>query len=491
MTGLGRPTLPGSTAQLRSELAATLERAAFDRGVADEVGLLHWLAGIDAQLAFDGVDAFATAEATEERHHLRDAVSASTPLDQRCHLGRAQLARWRRVGGSVDASADPLWFDERCEETIVEFVDELGPGLDQFAAMQVDVAGPNALVRSGLVTRWYLPNGKPMIAKRSNPFKAGRLDNECRVVRSVAERLGADDELFTVVTPLLALRERGTSSIRTSIMIDLGLPTVEDYLLAEWRRRPRQRVLHDCRTILDSLFAAGILWHDMSPRNILIEQHRGGNRYHLVDFEKAELDTYHAVSTPVRRHFCRGQIAIEEFGVLCSTAELVDFLGDYFDPESWSTASIEPVAYRLRPDLVDVLRGRSIEDPSEGECNRLDQQIIQVRRPMRVGVEWIHPGHVGFRVEHYLSWAGDSAASDYDRLTTEAFLEALSAGTFDLAARVLIEASRTLEAAVVVDALLGRAGVPSDRSSRAVEAMKHTIEAFATSPLSPGNERCD
>jgi hypothetical protein len=57
------------------------------------------------------------------------------------------------------------------------------------------------------------------------------------------------------------------------------------------------------------------------------------------------------------------------------------------------------------------------------------------------------PGHLGFKVEHYLSCAGDAAASDYDRKTTEVLIAAKRQDCFDAVVMLLAEATNALESA--------------------------------------------
>ena len=192
----------------------------------------------------------------------------------------------------------------------------------------------------------------------------------------------------------------------------------------------------------------------MSPRNVLVDD-ADVPTYWLIDFEKtAVVDA--PVPFPRRVDFCRGQIAVEELGVLCPRDELEDVLSGYFDPAVWDVRSTAPLHFPPRPEVAASLRARSVLHPTQGEYDTVDLEILGVRSPdsdpVTGGRRLV--GLVGFRVEHYLSCGGVEAASDYDARTTEVLIAARRAGCFDTVWVLLDEAAGHLEREFVVSEFL-------------------------------------
>jgi len=336
---------------------------------------------------------------------------------------------------------------------------QLGAGLSAFIENQHELPGPNARIRQGVVKTWFLPDGTRVVSKRENPLKPGRFIRELTAYQDVLRRLavgldgaivlpdrpdGSRRELW--VPPVLALlRDGHTSRLYSVSRWGAGVP-LESLLLATPSGPQRARHLGDCRELLDFMLDRGILWGDLSPRNVLLARRGDRDVLHLVDFEKTSVQD-EPLSHPQRVPYCRGQVGVEELGVLCSRDELRGVLDGYFDPDGWDQRSNEPVPFPLRPELAAVLRGRGVTRPTLGQCNRTDLEILSVRSPDRVPQtgERRYPGLVNFRVEHYLSCAGSEEADDYDRITTEVLISGRRHDCFDEALIIVTRAADQVE----------------------------------------------
>lgn len=331
---------------------------------------------------------------------------------------------------------------------------ELGRGFGRFVENQHEVPGPNARIRQGVVRSWFLPDGTRVASKRANPLKPGRFEREQRTIQRLTEigpiPFAGARELR--VAPMLATVRAGGQVYSISRWVP-GT-TLESALLGDADHRA---VLQEYRALLDALLDHGVLWGDLSPRNIL----RYGDVFHLVDFEKSELRDS-PIPVEDRVVHCRGQIGVEELGVLCSPGDVQWCLRGYFDPDAWDLYSAEPLTFPQRPEVADVLRGRGVHRPSLGRYNRTDREIFDVRSPDSDPAtgERRYPGLVNFRVEHYLSCAGFVDAGDYDRKTTEVLIAGRAHGCFDDALQVVTTAVDEVERQFVVaefrDLLNGR-----------------------------------
>lgn len=340
---------------------------------------------------------------------------------------------------------------------------DLGPGLRSFVENQHEVSSPNARVRQGVVKAWHLPDGTRVASKRRNPLKPERFAREQESWSAVAARIGSEggrptpfgERRYVAVVPRLGLvRDQRTDEVYAiSRWVDgVSIET----LLHELPAGPgRRTVLEGYRALLDFLLDYGVLWGDLSPRNVLVEGSGGQTTYWLVDFEKTTV-----VDAPVpsaaRVEFCRGQVGVEELGVLCSRAELEAVLAGYFAPSSWNLASTAPPSFPARPEVAATLLARSVINPTEGQYHVADLEILDVRSPDHDPITGKRRlvGLVGFRVEHYLSCAHVETADDYDYRTTEILIAARRANCFDAVWRVLDEAAGRLEREFVVSEFL-------------------------------------
>ncbi|MDX3025793.1 protein kinase family protein [Streptomyces acidiscabies] len=380
--------------------------------------------------------------------------------------------------------------DPEHRSVIGALLDAFGTGFADFVESRHEVPGPNARLRQGSVKSWHLPNGTRVISKRANPAKPGRFIQEQAAYRAIATRIaggiafGKDRHLR--LAPLLAAVRDGTSGHVYAVWQWVPGRTAESLLLAPGEHTG---LLRDYRDLLDALLERGILWGDLSPRNILVH----GRTHHLVDFEKTQVP---GEDIPVPRGdrvaYCRGQIGVEELGVLCPQDEVRACLHGYLDPGTWDADAPGPVPFPPRPEVAAVLAGRGVTDWDLGTYNQADQQIWQVRSPDRDPTtgQPRYPGMVNFRVEHYLSCAGRTDADDYDRKTTEILIAGRRHGCFDDALQavtdVVDEAERRFAVAEVAELLDGNDTGPVPAPHAAIRALVERIDALDTARHDPG-----
>ncbi|MFJ3713451.1 hypothetical protein [Streptomyces sp. NPDC090053] len=378
-------------------------------------------------------------------------------------------------------------------DMIGALLNDFGAGFSDFVESQHEVPGPNARLRQGIVKSWRLPDGTRVISKRANPAKPGRFAQEQFAYRAIASRLaggiafGRNRRLQ--LAPLLATIRDGASGHEHAIWQWAPGETAESMLLAPGEHTS---LLRDYRDLMDALLDRGILWGDLSPRNVLVH----GHVHHLVDFEKTQVP---GDDTPVphadRGAYCRGQIGVEELGVLCREDEVRACLHGYLDPDRWDFDAPCPVPFPPRPEVTAVLAGRGVTDPDLGTYNRTDRQIWQVRSPDLDPVSGLlrYPGLVNFRVEHYLSCAGRTDADDYDRKTTEILIAGRRHSCFDEAVQALAgavdEAERQFVVAEVAELLAGNDTGPVPAPNAAIRALVDRIDVLDTARQDPGTFR--
>lgn len=349
--------------------------------------------------------------------------------------------------------------DEQYRASLMALIETVGASFSQFVEQQADVPGLSAVVRQGLVRAWHLPDGTAVVSKRENPQKKGRFRTEQANYDLLIKKLGfngltlLDDEavgrkIHLQVAPAFATITDGYSGNHYALSAYVEGDCLEDILLAEEDHIVRRRLLMDYRLLLDQLYDLGILWGDMSPRNILLQKSDNIETYILLDFEKTRvLNT--RVSHAHRIEHCRGQICVEELGVICTLEEVLACFEGYFNPSTWDLESDLPLRFPPRPDIANVLQGRGIQTVALGAYNQLDRDFISVRTPDidPITGKRRYPGRLGFKVEHYLSCAGDVDASDYDRKTTEVLIAAKHHGCFDEVVALLTSLTNKLESA--------------------------------------------
>lgn len=436
---------------------ATLTLAALMRISGDYRLAAEYLraAGAADQSVVDLCERMAAAPGQDQLRYelgrLRFATPASRPAT---FLGSFEEVLNATGSGVICCVADPAMRD-----VFGIVVDQLGGGLSAFIENQHELPGPNARIRQGVVKTWVLPDSTRVVSKRENPLKPGRFICELAAYQQVLRRLqiGLDGAIVLPdrpdgsrrelsVPPVLALLRDGLTGRLYSVSRWVEGVPLESLLLATPSGPRRCHHLGDCRELLDFMLDRGILWGDLSPRNVLLARRGDRDVLHLVDFEKTSVQD-EPLSRPQRVPYCRGQVGVEELGVICSRDELCSVLDGYFDPDGWDLCSDDPVPFPLRPELAAVLRGRGVTRPTLGLCNRTDLEILSVRSPdwdPRTG-ERRYPGLVNFRVEHYLSCAGSREADDYDRITTEVLISGRRHDCFDEALSVVTRAVDEIE----------------------------------------------
>jgi hypothetical protein len=357
--------------------------------------------------------------------------------------------------------------DEQYRAPLINLVDEVGDSFGRYIEQQYDLPGANAVVRQGVVRMWHLPDGKPVVSKRENPRKRERFRREQVIYDALLRRIGKQpvilpnsanpcDSITAEVAWPFAVICDGYSGRHYALFPHIEGVSLEDTLLSEQDTGARARLLEHYRSLTDALFDHGVLWGDMSPRNVLMARTDRKITLTLLDFEKSEvLDA--PISLDRRIVHCRGQICVEELGVLCLPHEVEQCFKGYFDPSSWDLESQVALPFPPRPEIADILKGRGIVGVTLGEYNRIDNAIINVRKPDNnpVTKERRYPGHLGFKVEQYLSCAGRPDAGDYDRKTTEVLITAQEQGCFDGIVQLLSELTDALEIAFLRAEFLG------------------------------------
>lgn len=392
----------------------------------------------------------------------RYQIAYSRFLDTNVFPEKANVVFTHKIGDAFLPNQGQLviWLqDEEYKEPLTALIDAVGTMLGTFIEQQYDIPGLNAVVRQGLVRSWCLPNDTAVVSKRENLYKKGRFEKEQTNFKVLLERFGKGPMALTdpenpknkiviqIAYPFAIIHD-GYSGKRYALSPYKKGISLEEIFLTEKDNTRRNYFLAHYRLLLDMLYDYGVLWGDMSPRNILVDQQKGVTVYTLMDFEKT-LFLDQSVSRIHRIEHCRGQICIEEMGVLCLYEETLACFNGYFDPSEWDLNSASPLPFLPRPDIADILRGRGIVNVNLGAYNTIDRSILAVRVPYNdpCTKSLIFPGHIGFKVEHYLSCAGYSNAGDYDRKTTEILIAAKRQECFDNVVRLLLYLTNAIEIA--------------------------------------------
>lgn len=368
--------------------------------------------------------------------------------------------------------------DESYAGSIQGLVDDVSGAVGQYIEGQFDLPGINSLVRRGLVKYVPLPGGVIAVSKRENPAKPGRLAQDIENARQIAERLDqrggrqrlANGSDVSVVQPFAIYRDEA-SGFTYTLSERVDAPTLEELLIFELDPKKREEFLADCRSLLDQLYDCGILWNDMAPRNILVEESDSGRRYSILDFEKTELIDLIPVLEDRKAH-CRGPVCCEEFIAVCQRDEIEQAFGDYFAPRTWDTQSFDPMCFKPRREVRDVFKLRGVENYTLGQYNALDLQILGIREPY-LDVESQRrflPAHINFKVDHYLG-------SEYDSRCTEVLLHAQRHGMICDAVERLQERIWDIEQAILIAEIHGASELSDDDSvERALLALKSEVD---------------
>ncbi|MBL8028740.1 MAG: hypothetical protein JNL74_20110 [Fibrobacteres bacterium] len=331
-----------------------------------------------------------------------------------------------------------------------------------FISQQYCIPGRNSIVRLGGVCTLILPNGKKVICKQTNQQKINRFIKEQENYNKIIKRLHPDslrmisntsDSLkfwIEIKSPLAVIWD-GYSKTHFSFMEIYEGVSLEDILMTEFSNEIRKMHLRNYRLIFDYLCDFGIVWKDMCPRNIIVLSKPEGLVYQLYDFEKTEIFDG-ILSKEYRSEICRGQICIEELCVICRLDEVLECFDGYFCPEEWDVNSKKPLPFPMRPDMENILQHRNVSKITLGEYNRIDKEILSVRSPIerKIISKRLYPGHIGFKVEHYLSMVGYADAGEYDRKITEVLISANKNKCFALCVKFLNKILDNLEVVLLV-----------------------------------------
>lgn len=335
---------------------------------------------------------------------------------------------------------------------IVDAIRDAGSGdVGRFLEAQMDLAGTNTLVRGGVVRQWVDPRGLPFAAKRSNPLKPGRFERELRTIGMVADRLGEVSDQgagleLVVPRPIVILKD-GPRGALQSITPLLAGGNQLDRLLVAADGAGRAQALATYRAVMERLYAAGVVWDDMSPRNMLIDD---DGTIAIVDFEKTTI-VDPPVSMARRVAHCRGQAGTEELQLFFSTNEVVDSLHPYLAPDSWSTTDPRPAMGPPRAELADLLRHRQHETITLGELHQLELDVMAVREPFTTAAgARMHPGLINHKIDAYLEVVGEPPGP-WDSQVTEVLLEGRASGRYEAAVQACVDLADELEAAAILD----------------------------------------
>ncbi len=308
------------------------------------------------------------------------------------------------------------------------YCDSSGNIID-YIEQQMDLPGMFSLVRRGLVKKIPLKNGNYVVSKRNNPEKPGRFQNEQETISKISRRIGFGknkkikykDFAIAMIAPI-AIVAIPQADRYYSIMDYQKGKTLEEVLLAEKNRDKRVQHFKNLRKILNILYDNGIVWTDMAPRNIIVENANSSYPiYYILDFEKSKVLEHPATELDKAEHL-RGPVCVEEFGAICSLEEIKQIFD--FDPEKWNFNSKAPVPFvKPKRELVSIFKGRGKKCFNFGEYNKLEKKVINVRLPINKGEKTLYPLHCSFEVDHYLG-------EDYDRKLTEIFLSSVNFGLF-------------------------------------------------------------
>jgi hypothetical protein len=367
-----------------------------------------------------------------------------------------------------------LWRDAHLAPECQRLFADVDWRIGEFIEAQGDLPGINCLVREGLVKWFTLASGRTLVAKRDNPAKPGRFLQEQRNVAALVERLGlippgafvdaGEDGAgrplrVKIVRPVCVIADRTRPALFSLSLLEPH-PTLESLLRSE-RGGARAALLTAARAVLECLYAHGVIWGDMAPRNILVERHDAATTWHLLDFEKTILTR--APATPAERlEHARGPMCVEEFGAVCSLSEVKDCFRGYFEPEAWDLSDPRPVPFaRPKREIVDLLRSARGGAFSYGDYNAAEKEILGVRFPFhgRDGRQRL-PLYVSFKVDHYLG-------AEYDRKTTELLVAGRDANLLGEVVDVLDDILVDLENERLLGQFLGRLGAGAAPRERA------------------------
>lgn len=350
--------------------------------------------------------------------------------------------------------------------------------IGSYIEQQKDLAGMFSLVRKGLIKKVQLSDGQYIITKKNNPEKKGKFENEQKIVSEVSKRLGFGnnskikyaDFCLSLISPL-AVIAMPCSDTYYSIMLYQPGRTLEEILLAEQDAQARAFHFKNIRQILETLYNNGIIWTDMAPRNIIVDETEDIPTYYILDFEKSKILS-EAATKKERAEHLRGPVCVEEFGAVCSLNELKQIFD--FDPDKWDLSSEESVPFeKPKRELLAIFEGRNQHNFTFGQYNKLEQEVLKVRLPIISSNQIFYPLHCSFKVDHYLG-------ADYDRKLTEVFLSANKLNLFVPVIKIIETLLELSENRIITDEFISlcsvKTDVPSNTHNLPTEKLKDIID---------------
>ena len=382
---------------------------------------------------------------------------------------------------AAEDHATVFWVGGSPHSGCAKLFDSIGWQITDLIEAQPDLPGINSLVRQGLVRSLYLPDGTRVVSKRDNPAKRGRFLAEQTNVLAISERLGLGD-----CNASIKIGDVGGLAVECSVVRPLAVlsipehsvfyaiarfsphPTLESLLMSEGSGAKRRTMLRGCGILLEHLYANGIVWGDMAPRNMLVEDVAGCLRFHLLDFEKTSLYDG-CVPHSARVEHGRGPMCVEEFGAVCSRSEVTETFAPYFAPDSWDLMSSDALSLaKPKREVIDILTAAGVTTPSMGEYNRTETAVLNVRFP-HDGIDGVRrlPLHQSFKIDHYLG-------AEYDRKATEALMAAHRHGLMEVVIDVLSVATESTEN----DMLLAAVCSARSRDNNTMDRLRCTVDAL-------------
>lgn len=382
---------------------------------------------------------------------------------------------------STETSPYLIYWRQEPDDLSLKLLGDARWRLADLISMQADLPGVNSLVRSGLVKALYLKDGSRIVAKRDNPDKPGRFVNEQKNIEEIVSRLGlprresflrinGNEVSIRVIRPFAVFSDKA-SNVLYSLSHYEGHPTLEAILLQEKNSAKRRHYLSKARTVLEHLYEKGIIWGDMAPRNILVSEDKNETTFYLLDFEKTVF-TDEAVPLAQRLEHARGPMCVEEFGAVCSPQEVIECFSGYFDPDSWTFDDPGNIPYKKpKREVIDILAGRGNTNPTLGDYNAAEREMLGVRFPFTGHDEIVRfPLHTSFKIDHYLG-------AEYDRKTTEAFMNARKYNLLDRVVDILNNDLRRGENRLVLAQFTSR--LYEDEGGSGVDASKGSSQLFS------------
>lgn len=193
----------------------------------------------------------------------------------------------------------------------------------------------------------------------------------------------------------------------------------------------------------------------MSARNIIVQRSKQNIFYYIFDFEKTEI-IEGLVPIEQRVIHCRGQICVEELCTICSIEEVIECFTGYFNPTQWDFISRGSIPFQPRAEIIDILSRRGMQNITLGEYNSLDYEIMSIREPIvdsRRKQRVCH-GHIGFKVEHYLSCYGSNKGKLYENKVTDILIITKNYKCFDQVTLALTKLTDIIEYAFLKEEFL-------------------------------------